>query len=962
VIAVILCLPDLSTRLPFCRFGQLDKERLSKGTIAVITSQDSVSSTAQHDNPLVVKRDGQLSQFAPDRIKAAIEKAFRAELGVPTPASLPDETLRLIENLSTQVCSICSKHSQISVEKIQDEVERTLMLAGQHAIARRYVLYREERARLREGQTLHFAREDGSLVKLDSDWMSQWIAPAFAGLGEKISFSDVSKQLIASIFPGIAEREVHFAAILATRALIERQPNYSFAAARLLLGRLYSEVTGSDAAFTDSSEIYRQYSASYFQRAIDEGLLSPELGEFDIHRITAALIPERDLQFSYLGLQTLYDRYFLQSDGVRIELPQLFWMRVAMGLAINETNKEERATEYYNLLSEFRFTSATPTLFNSGSPHPQLSSCYLTTISDDLGAIFKSIRDNALLSKWAGGLGNDWTNIRALGSHIRGTNGNSQGIIPFLKVANDAAIAVNQGGKRKGAVCAYLEIWHLDIEEFLDLRKNTGDERRRAHDMNTANWIPDLFMKRVREGGEWTLFSPNDVPDLHELYGKEFEERYVHYEKLAESGVIRLHKRLHAVDLWRRMLTSLFETGHPWITWKDPSNTRSTQDHAGVIHNSNLCTEILLNTSPAETAVCNLGSVNLAAHIRNGKLDYDMMRQTVRIAMRMLDNVIDINYYPTPEAQEANLHHRPVGLGIMGFQDALCECAISYASDDAMEFADRSMEALSYFAIESSIDLAKERGAYSSFAGSKWSRGLMPIDTIDEMENQRGAVVKMDKTATLDWDTLRKSVVRYGIRNSNILAIAPTATISNIVGVSQSIEPTYKNLYVKSNLSGDFIQINARLVKDLERLGLWDDKMLDDLKYYDGSLLDIERIPDPVKQRYLTAFEIDPSWLIECASRRQKWIDMGQSLNLYMEQPSGRKLSDMYFLAWEKGLKTTYYLRTLAATHVEKSTIDINRRGIQPRWMKNSSASAQIAVSRDVSSACNLGDECEACQ
>src|SRR6185437_14306715 len=665
-------------------------------------------------------------------------------------------------------------------------------------------------------------------------------------------------------------------------------------------------------------------------------------------RLAASLQLDRDRQFTYMGAQTLYDRYLIHHEGRRLETPQYFWMRVAMGLAVNEgESRNERATEFYEILSTFRFISSTPTLFNAGTPHPQLSSCYLSTVMDDLEHIFKVIGDDAKLSKWAGGLGNDWTNIRATGAHIKGTNGTSQGVIPFMKVANDTAVAVNQGGKRKGAMCAYLETWHLDIEDFLELRKNTGDERRRTPDMNTANWIPDLFMKRVKEGGQWTLFSPHDTPDLHDLYGAAFAQRYEEYERLADQGEIKLWKRVEAVALWRRMLTMLFETGHPWLTFKDPSNIRSPQSHAGVVHNSNLCTEILLNTSADETAVCNLGSINLAAHCSDQALDENLLAHTIRTAMRMLDNVIDINFYPTPEAGNANRKHRPVGLGLMGFQDALYKLRLPYSSEAAVEFADRSMELVAYHALLASTELARERGPYPTFRGSKWSQGLLPLDTIELLAKERGGFVDMDRTVRLDWSRVRDAIRQHGLRNSNTLAIAPTATISNIAGVSQSIEPTYKHLFAKANLSGDFTTANTYLVADLKRLGLWDDEMVDDLKYHDGSISGIERVPAGLKELYRTAFEIEPRWLIECAGRRQKWIDMGQSLNLYLARPDGKQLSEMYLFAWEKGLKTTYYLRSLAATQVEKSTTDVNRRGLQPRWMKNKSASANIQVQRE---------------
>ncbi|MEX2356857.1 MAG: ribonucleoside-diphosphate reductase subunit alpha, partial [Pirellulaceae bacterium] len=737
-------------------------------------------------------------------------------------------------------------------------------------------------------------------------------------------------------------------------------------AARLMLMVIYNESLGHIHPQDDLNQVTAARFGEYLESGIEADRLSPKLREYDIPRIAAALRPERDAAFPYLGLQTIYDRYLLHIDGRRIETPQYFWMRVAMGLAWNEEDKEARAIEFYNILSNFRFTSATPTLFNSGTLHPQLSSCYLSTVSDDLEHIFKVISDNAMLSKWAGGLGNDWTNIRATNSHIKGTNGQSQGVIPFLKVVNDTAIAVNQGGKRKGAVCSYLETWHLDVEEFLDLRKNTGDDRRRTHDMHTANWIPDLFMRRVQEQAQWTLFSPDETPDLHDLYGKAFEERYTQYEQMADEGKIRLFRRVSAVELWRKMLTRIFETGHPWITWKDPSNLRSPQDHVGVVHSSNLCTEILLNTSKNETAVCNLGSINLVAHIKDGELDLEKLRETVTTAMRMLDNVIDINYYPTAEAKNSNQRHRPVGMGIMGFQDALNAIGVGFASEEAVTFADQSMEAISYFALLASSDLAAERGTYETYAGSKWDRGILPIDSIDILEQERGVKVEMNRDTTLDWQVVRDAIATHGMRNSNIMAIAPTATISTIVGVAQSIEPAYKNLFVKSNLSGEFPQINRRLVDDLKELGLWDSDMVESLKYYDGGVLEIDRIPDEIKKKYLTAFEVAPEWLIECASRRQKWIDMGQSLNLYMAEPSGRRLHDMYFFAWERGLKTTYYLRTLSATQVEKSTIDVNRFGIQPRWMKNASASADIRLDRGTtapaSETCNLDGDCEACQ
>jgi len=936
---------------------------------------DSPPSNFPHALALQVqKRNGLLTSFDGLRIHAAIEKAFRAELSLPTAAPLPAAAQTKVEGFAEVVTAWCAAEAQalttpLQVEQIQDEVERVLMLGGENRVARRYVLYREQHAQQRRTAVLHFRRADGSEADLDTAALRATVEEACAGLGVDVQAESLFAATLNSLYDGISQAEITQSTIMAARAQIEEEPAYTFVAARLLLGQLRLEATrqpvsaAHPSAAYQVSATYQEYFPQYFQQAVQAELLDPAMLSFDLPRLALALCPERDDLFAYLGLQTLYDRYLLQIDGTRIELPQIFWMRVAMGIALGEENKDERAVEFYHLISQFLFTPATPTLFNAGTRHSQLSSCYLSTVGDDLGTIFKCIKDNALLSKWAGGLGNDWTQVRSLGAAIKGTSGKSQGIIPFLKVANDTAVAVNQGGKRKGAVCAYLETWHLDVEEFLELRKNTGDDRRRTHDMNTANWIPDLFMKRVQSGGEWTLFSPSDVPDLHDLYGEAFDARYAEYERRTEVGEIKLFKRLPAVDLWRRMLSMLFETGHPWMTWKDPSNLRSSQDHVGVVHNSNLCTEILLNNSQEETAVCNLGSVNLAAHVTPQGLDPQRLQATIKTAVRMLDNVIDLNFYPTSEARTANLRHRPVGLGLMGFQDALYTLGLSYASVEAADFADRSMETISYYALLASAELAEERGAYPTFPGSKWDRGLLPLDTLAFVDAQRGLPLDVDRTASLDWTPVREAIRQHGMRNSNVLAIAPTATISNIIGVTQSIEPTYKNLYVKSNLSGDFTQVNTSLVKHLKALGLWDTEMQAEIKYHDGTLSQIERIPLGLKDCYRTAFEIAPEWLIECAARRQKWIDMGQSLNLYLAQPSGKKLGEMYFLAWHKGLKTTYYLRTLAATQVEKSTLDINRFGVQPRWMKNKSASSEITIERTPeSAACNLGSECEACQ
>lgn len=858
------------------------------------------------------------------------------------------------------------------IEEIQDQVELALMRSENHKVARAYVLYREERARERAAAvevskaesvpSINVKTRDGCLSPLNEDRLRLLIAEACEDL-QDVSAEAVLSETQRNLYDGITVGELAEAPVLAARTLIETEPNYTFVAARLLMDRLRSEalsfVTGREesARQSEMAARYPEYFAAFVAKGIAAELLDPELARFDLVRLGRALKPERDGIFQYLGLQTLYDRYFLQTHGIRFELPQAFFMRVAMGLAVREIDREEKAIAFYDLISSFDFMCSTPTLFNSGTPRPQLSSCFLTTVPDDLDGIFKSIKDNALLAKYSGGLGNDWTRVRGLGAHIKGTNGESQGVVPFLKVANDTAIAVNQGGKRKGAVCAYLETWHIDIEEFLDLRKNTGDDRRRTHDMNTAHWIPDLFMKRVAEDGAWTLFSPDEVPDLHDLYGTAFAARYEEYEKKAERMEMKIARRVRAVDLWRRMLTMLFETGHPWITFKDPCNLRSPQQHCGVVHSSNLCTEITLNTSNDEVAVCNLGSINLSAHVTPQGLDHEKLARTVKTAMRMLDNVIDINFYTIPEARRSNLRHRPVGLGLMGFQDALHALRIPYGSDDAVAFADSSMEAISYNAISASVDLAAERGRYPSFEGSLWSKAILPIDSIDLLGDARGADLRLDTSVTLDWATLRERVRTIGMRNSNVMAIAPTATISNICGVAQSIEPTFRNLYVKSNMSGDFTVVNAFLVRDLKARGLWDEVMVSDLKYFDGSLGTIDRVPDDLKELYATAFEVDAHWLVDAAARRQKWIDQGQSLNLYIAAPNGRKLDTLYRLAWERGLKTTYYLRAQSATHVEKSTLK------RTDGKLNAVANPVLLASPAEGKACSIDDPtCEACQ
>lgn len=922
----------------------------------------------------IIRKSGRIVRFAPMKIATAIEAIFYRSDFAKTISS--DELVDTINVLTHKVVAAAVSYGKmhtLSVEYIQDKIEEILMQEGFYTIAKEYILYRQTRD-LQSAATLEplpvatdksrrftAIEASGSEVIITDSDLYKTVNYACRNLAD-VSASSIVEFSISNFYEGMKIEEVDLSNIMAAKTLIEKEPKYTQVAARLLLDLIYREVLHIPANNLELTTCHKEYFKKYITTGIALEKLSPDLLHFDLDVLANALIIERDDLFNYLGLQTIYDRYLLQAKDKRLETPQIFWMRVAMGLSKNETEKEKWAIIFYNVLSQFQFVSSTPTLFNSGTIHSQLSSCYLLTVMDDLSNIFKTIADNAQLSKWAGGLGNDWTHVRSLGALIKGTNGRSQGIIPFLKVANDTAVAVNQGGKRKGAMCSYLETWHLDIEDFLELRKNTGDERRRTHDMNTANWIPDLFMKRVIAGEKWTLFNPSDVPDLHDLYGKTFEERYLHYEKLTQNGTLTLYKQIDALTLWRKILSMLFETGHPWITFKDPSNLRSMQDHAGVIHSSNLCTEILLNTSIDEVAVCNLGSVNLVEHLTdNGTLDEAKLEKTIHIAMRMLDNVIDLNFYPIPEAKNANMKHRPVGLGIMGFQDCLYRKRMSYASAQAIEFADEVQELVSYHAILASSKLAKERGKYASFSGSKWDRNLLPIDTLSFVEKERGGFFEVDRTVRLNWDIVRSSVKEHGMRNSHIMAIAPTATISNIVGVTSSIEPAYKNLYVKSNLSGEFTVPNTYLVDELKSLHLWDDQMLDDLKYFDGSIAEIDRIPDSIKSIYLTAFEIDPDWLIECGSRRQKWIDMGQSLNLYLSEPSGKKLDHMYKFAWIKGLKTTYYLRTLSVTQIEKSTTDINRRGMQPRWMKSKSASSNLQVQR-TASICSLDSGCESCQ
>lgn len=932
----------------------------------------------------VIKRTGDVAAFDAEKISVAIGKAFLAVEGQQSADSsrIHDRITQLTEMVLNTFTRRLPSGGTIHIEEIQDQVELALMRTGEHKVARAYVIYRDQRASARKDTnsnhhpTLQVTDANGQLQPLDLSALQATVNRAAEGL-EGIDVQAIIDETVKNLYNGVKESDIATTMMMATRTRIEQEPNYTYVTARLLRDELVSTGLAFLGLPADTAE--NNALEAFLKKGVELDLLSPDLLKFDLEKLAAAIQPERSNQFTYLGLQTLFDRYFIHSNGVRFELPQLFFMRVSMGLALNEQDKEERAIEFYNLLSSFDYMASTPTLFNSGTLRPQLSSCYLTTIGDDLYDIYGAMRDNAMLSKWAGGLGNDWTPVRALNSYIKGTNGKSQGVVPFLKVANDTAVAVNQGGKRKGAVCAYLETWHLDIEEFLELRKNTGDDRRRTHDMNTANWVPDLFMQRVFEDGEWTLFTPSETPDLHDLTGAEFAERYAYYESVAKEQNM-LHKKVRAKDLWRKMLSMLFETGHPWITFKDVCNLRSPQQHVGVVHSSNLCTEITLNTNQDEIAVCNLGSINLVQHVKGGVLDREKLARTVKTAVRMLDNVIDINYYAVPQAKNSNLKHRPVGMGIMGFQDALYEMGMAYGSDEAVNFADESMEVISYYAIQTSSDLAVERGAYSTFKGSLWDQGILPIDSLEIVAKSRPErMFEVDRTQRLDWDSLRAKVQKDGMRNSNVMAIAPTATISNICGVSQSIEPTFQNLYVKSNLSGEFTVINPYLVRALKERGLWDTVMINDLKHFEGSVQKIARIPEELKAIFATAFEVEPRWIVDAASRRQKWIDQAQSLNLYISGANGKKLDITYKMAWLRGLKTTYYLRALGATSAEKSTINTGAlNAVKPATVEAAApAAAPVveakkpeAVEEDgftqaapVPMACSIDNpDCEACQ
>ena len=946
------------------------------------TNQQNISDieTTAPGRLRVIKRNGKVVAFEDDKIKVAITKAFLATESGNAAAS--ERIHKKVNQLTDNVVEVFQRRmpsgGTLHIEEIQDQVELQLMRSEELDVAKSYILYRAERTQERTKEKLdidlpdtpaiNITKSDGSLVPLDVQKVAGLISDACNEL-EEVSVNEVLDEALKNLYDGVSISDMRTSLVMSARTKVEKEPNYSFVTARILMDQIRSEALNFLGVAEESTyhEMEKHYPAAfkaYIDKGIELDILNPELKDFDLDKIANAIDYTRDNQFTYLGLQTLYDRYFIHCDDVRYELPQVFFMRVSMGLALEEDSKEDRAIEFYKLLSSFDYMSSTPTLFNSGTKRPQLSSCYLTTIPDDLDGIFSAMKDNALLSKWAGGLGNDWTPVRAMNSYIKGTNGKSQGVVPFLKVANDTAVAVNQGGKRKGAMCGYLETWHLDIEEFLELRKNTGDERRRTHDMNTANWVPDLFMKRVEQDKNWTLFSPGETPDLHDLIGKAFEEKYEEYEAKAEKGEMGQHKSVPAKELWRKMLTMLFETGHPWITFKDSCNLRSPQQHAGVIHSSNLCTEITLNTSAdKEIAVCNLGSVNLANHMKDGVLDEEKIKNTVSTAIRMLDNVININYYSVDTAKNSNFKHRPIGLGLMGFQDALYLQDIPYCSEEAVEFADKSMELISYNAIHASTELAKERGAYESFEGSLWSKGILPKDSIQILEENRGSeYLNVDRSETLDWESLRKKVIKDGMRNSNVMAIAPTATISNITGVTQSIEPTYQNLYVKSNLSGEFTIVNPHLVRKLKELDLWDDVMINDLKYFEGSLSEISRIPDEIKKLFSTAFEVEPKYIVESASRRQKWIDQAQSLNLYIGNADGKKLDITYRMAWYSGLKTTYYLRSIAATSTEKSTVQQGKLNAVSADANQSSAQ-ELGAPAPIPDACSLDDpDCEACQ
>ena len=886
-------------------------------------------------NGKIKKRNGEIVEFSVDKITNAVHKAF-----IAADAKFSEEHIGAIVDQAVLELTKGFPETTPSVEDVQNIVEHILMAGGHFDVAKSYIIYRYEHTKVREEKKkdvldklvrndLLILKRSGKTEKYSAKKLKKSLTWAVAGFGDEINVDLIVSQCESNLYEGITTKEISRALVLSARSLIERDPAYSKVASRLLFDLLYKDVIGADKLdYKNFDALYRQAFIDNIKKGIELGRLDPQLLNFDLAALSRELKPERDDLFMYLGSQTLHDRYFISNPVTKqiLETPQAFWMRVAMGLSLNEENKTAMTSKFYDLISSLRFVPSTPTLFHAGTYHPQLSSCYLTTIEDSLDHIFKCVADNAQMSKWSGGVANDWTNLRSTGALIKGTGVESQGVIPFLKIANDTTVAINRSGRRRGATCAYLETWHCDIEDFLELRKNTGDERRRTHDMNTANWIPDLFMKRVAADASWTLLSPDEAPDLHHLYGKDFDRRYLQYEAMAKEGKLRIHKTVKAKDLWKKMIMMLFETGHPWMTWKDPSNVRSPQDHVGVVHSSNLCTEITLNTSADETAVCNLGSVNLAHHIKDKKLDLDLLKDTVMIAMRMLDNVIDVNFYPTIEAKNANLKHRPVGLGVMGFQDALYLQDIAFDTDECVAFADYCQEVVAYAAILASSKLAEERGTYRSYRGSKWDRGILPVDTLDLLEKERDERIAVPRSGKLDWSVVRQSIEQHGMRNSNCMAIAPTATIANIAGCFPSIEPIYKNVYVKSNMSGEFIIVNPYLVEDLKKRGLWDAEMLADIKGNDGNIMNVARIPEVLRDKYKEVFDIDSEWLIRAAAYRGKWIDQSQSLNLFIKGNSGKKIADAYMYAWQMGLKTTYYLRSLAATTVEQSSLELTQQ------------------------------------
>jgi len=894
------------------------------------------------------KRNGQMVDFDRSRIEIAIGKASESVGTEATPADIA----AVVTEVIVQAEALFQEGAP-DVEALQDLIEQELMRSGHYKTVRSFILYRETHKAIRAAESARSAEKleqsnlkvtmpDGSLENFSYAKLVKELLEAADDIADVIDLDDIAQAVKASLYDGITFDELEDSMIMGAKAQIERDPLYSKLASRLLLRKVYKEVLGKTNK-VDLGETYKETFISFITDTIKDGRLDKRLSGFNLKLLSEHIKPERDQLIDFMGLDMLHDRYFVQSQGRghRLEVPQIFWMRIAMGLAIAEKKDQDKwAMDFYDVLSTLRYVPSTPTLFHSGTAKPQLSSCFLNTVEDDLKHIFKVYLDNALMSKYSGGIATDWTNIRGTGSLIKAINIPSQGVVPFLKIMNDTTVAISRSGKRKGATCAYLETWHLDIEDFLELRKNTGDERRRTHDMNTANWVPDLFMERVTGNQDWTLFSSDETPDLHHLYGKAFKKRYEEYEQMADQGKIKLFKRIPAVQLWRKMLTMLFETGHPWITFKDACNVRSPQDHAGVIHNSNLCTEITLNNSADETAVCNLGSINMAKHIKNGKLDKDLIEDTTEKAMRMLDNVVDICYYTTKECETSNLKHRPVGLGIMGFQDALYMLDINFDSPKATEFADESMELISYHAILGSSKLAKERGAYKSFKGSKWDRGIFPADTIDLLEKERGRKIDVKRGGKLDWRYVKSHVKKNGMRNSNTMAIAPTASIANIAGCYPCIEPIYKNLYVKSNMSGDFTVINSYLIEDLKALNMWNETMVKKIKFHDGSIQKITEIPEKLRAKYKEVFEINSMNLVKITAHRGKWIDQSQSFNIFVQGVSGKQLSDIYMAAWNQGLKTTYYLRSLAISQVEKSTVDTAEFGsTHKREVSNANAS-----------------------